>query len=348
MYKIIGGDGREYGPVSSGQIAQWIAQNRANAQTMAKPEGAADWLPLSQQPEFAAAFATRHAPPPIPGAEIPDLPGTTATGPVYTATPSPAPQIPVDRAAAAHACAGRPYRLSVMDTLTRGWEIVTANFWLTVGATFVAIIANGVAANVPFASLFLSQVFMAGIFWLLLRVSRREPAEFPDVFAGFTRHFSQLVLLSLVMSGCLIVLLLLGAGPLLWALFRSGVFSGGRPDFTQMIGPLLLLPALMIPMIYFSIAWIFAPLLVIDRGLGFWEAMELSRKVAGRRWFKLFFLHLAFIPLVIAGLLCFLVGIFVVYTLLFASYAAAYETAFADQPEKPAADNHPNSLDRRG
>ncbi len=332
MYKIIGGDGREYGPVSSAQIAQWIAQNRANAQTVAQAEGSTDWLPLAQQPEFAAAFVARHLPPPIPGSAAPDLPGTTA--PTYSAPAAPA--APVDPAAAARACADRPYHLSVMDTLTRGWEIVTANFWLTVGASFVAMLANAVASSLPLvgivASIGLSQVFYAGVYWLLLRVGRGEPAEFGDVFAGFTRGFHQLVLLSVVMFFSLGALALIAAGPLLWALYQSGVFSGAQPDLTQMRGPLLALPVLTLPLLYFAVAWIFAPMLVIDRGLGFGEAMELSRKVATRRWFKLFFLYLAFIPLMIAGLLCFIVGIFVVSTLLYASYAAAYETAFADEP----------------
>jgi hypothetical protein len=351
MYKIIGGDGREYGPVTGTQIQQWIVQNRANGQTQAKPEGATEWSTLAQLPEFAAAFAARNTPPPIPGADVPDLPGTTSTGPIYTAPAAPRPQI--DRAAAARACPGREYRLSVMDTLARGWEIITANFWLTVGGCFVAMLASGAASSLPIigivASVCLSQVFYAGIYWLLLRVSRSEPAEFVDVFAGFTRSLKQLILLSLAMFLGLGSLAMIAVGPLLWALYQSGVFSGSRPEFAQFSGALILMPVLMIPLWYFSIAWIFAPLLVIDRGLGFWEAMELSRKVAGRRWFKLFFLYLAFIPLMIAGLLCFIVGIFVVSTLLHASFTAAYETAFADNPQPSSpADGRPSAPELRG
>lgn len=338
MYKIIGGDGREYGPVSSAQILQWIAQNRANGQTMAQLEGATDYLPLAQQPEFASAFAAPSGPPPIPGGGEFGPTDSAGTGPIYAAGAS-AAATPVDRAAAARACVRRPYKLSVMDTLARGWEVVTSSFWLTVGASFVAMLANGAASSLPFVgvvvSVCLSQVFYAGIYWLLLRVGRGESAEFADVFAGFTRAFGQLALLSVVMFFMLVALLLLGAGPLLWALYRGGVFSGSQPDITQMVGPLLALPVLIVPLLYFSVSWIFAPLLVIDRGLGFWEAMELSRKVVGQRWFKIFFLYLAFIPLMIAGLLCFIVGIIVVSTLLYASFAA-YETAFAEQPDTVA------------
>jgi len=53
MYKIIGGDGREYGPVSAEQIRQWVRENRANAETRACVEGTNEWKPLRAFPEFA-------------------------------------------------------------------------------------------------------------------------------------------------------------------------------------------------------------------------------------------------------------------------------------------------------
>jgi hypothetical protein len=60
MFKIIGGDGRQYGPVSADQIRQWLAEGRANAQTLVQAEGSLDWKPLGQFPEFAPS-----APPPL-------------------------------------------------------------------------------------------------------------------------------------------------------------------------------------------------------------------------------------------------------------------------------------------
>jgi GYF domain 2 len=54
MYKIIGADGNEYGPITADQLRQWIAEGRANAQTRVLPEGAANWTTVGQLPEFAA------------------------------------------------------------------------------------------------------------------------------------------------------------------------------------------------------------------------------------------------------------------------------------------------------
>ncbi len=52
MYKIIGADGREYGPASAEQIRQWIIERRAHAQTLIKVEDTADWKPLASFPEL--------------------------------------------------------------------------------------------------------------------------------------------------------------------------------------------------------------------------------------------------------------------------------------------------------
>jgi len=67
MYKIIGADGKEYGPVSPEQLRQWITEGRVNTQTKMLPEGGVDWKPLGTLPEFSLLFGT-HATPPAIGA----------------------------------------------------------------------------------------------------------------------------------------------------------------------------------------------------------------------------------------------------------------------------------------
>src|SRR2546429_1486203 len=66
MYRIIGADGNQYGPISAEQLRQWIAEGRANAQTKVLAEGTTEWKPLSEFPEF---FGTST--PPAPGAPPP-------------------------------------------------------------------------------------------------------------------------------------------------------------------------------------------------------------------------------------------------------------------------------------
>ena len=68
-YHLIGGDGQKYGPVTDDQVRAWIAEGRANAQTLARPEGATDWKSLAHLPEFAPVLASAQVPPVIWGAD---------------------------------------------------------------------------------------------------------------------------------------------------------------------------------------------------------------------------------------------------------------------------------------
>jgi hypothetical protein len=43
IYKIIGEDGKEYGPVTGAQLRQWIAEGRVESRTPVFVTGAKDW-----------------------------------------------------------------------------------------------------------------------------------------------------------------------------------------------------------------------------------------------------------------------------------------------------------------
>jgi hypothetical protein len=64
MYKIVGADQKEYGPVTEEQLRQWISEGRANAQTLVR-FGDAPWKPLSTFPEFATALGIVLPTPPL-------------------------------------------------------------------------------------------------------------------------------------------------------------------------------------------------------------------------------------------------------------------------------------------
>ena len=56
MYKIIGSDGKEYGPTTAEEIRIWITQGRLSARSKIKPEGSTEWQALSDVPEFMDAI----------------------------------------------------------------------------------------------------------------------------------------------------------------------------------------------------------------------------------------------------------------------------------------------------
>ncbi len=89
MFKILGADGKEYGPVALAQIIQWIHEGRANGETMMQRQGDFDWKALAQFPEFAEALGTK---PPL-AAAAPAAPPVAAAAPVAAMAPA-APVFP--------------------------------------------------------------------------------------------------------------------------------------------------------------------------------------------------------------------------------------------------------------
>ncbi len=71
MYKIIGADGKEYGPVSVQQMQQWLAEGRLNQQSKVLPEGQEDWKTVAEIPELANAPT---------GTAMPRLPSQPVSG----------------------------------------------------------------------------------------------------------------------------------------------------------------------------------------------------------------------------------------------------------------------------
>lgn len=284
MYRIIGTDGREYGPVSRETLAQWIGEGRANGQTRAQAEGTTEWKTLAEFAEFANALTAK------PQAALPISGGAA------------------EAEAIAAEILARDYHVDIGRCLSRAWELVKRNFWLTVGATFLITLLTTVLGSIPLLGLLASLVFQyvlfGGLDWLFLKLVRGQRAELGDAFAGFGVAFVPLMLLSLVGQ------LLMGVGFLLCIL----------------------------PGIYLMVAWLpFTALLIMDKRLEFWPAMELSRKVITRHWWQMFALFLVGLLLLFAGLLACLVGVFIALPVVTCAIVYAYEDIFGAKAAHSAA-----------
>jgi len=281
MYKIIGADQKEYGPVPADQVRKWIAERRANALTKARAEGGNDWKSLSDFAEFAESL----------------------TAQATAARPSPPKIGALDAEKFAAEIMARDYRVDIGDCFSRSWNLVKDNFWLLVGATaLISVISLGMqfipvlghAAGVLFGFL-----LWGGLDLLFLKRLRGQPAEAGDVFAGFGLAFGQLML------GSVVAHVLTGIGLLLCIL----------------------------PGIYLLVAWwMFAPLLIIDKGLEFWPAMELSRKVVNKHWWACFGLLILTFLVGCAGVLALVVGVFVTLPIALGATVCAYQDIFGARP----------------
>jgi tetratricopeptide (TPR) repeat protein len=61
-YRIVGADGRTYGPVDAAELRKWIAQGYANEQTWVPAEARRNWKQLAEFPEFADALQVTPTP----------------------------------------------------------------------------------------------------------------------------------------------------------------------------------------------------------------------------------------------------------------------------------------------
>jgi hypothetical protein len=176
MYRVIGIDSQEYGPVTAGQIREWIAAGRLNAQSKAAPEGTTEWKSLSEFPEFADAFRTRAYVPPGSGPNL-------------------------NSAAEAKALESKilaaGYNIHAGACLSRAWEKLMADLWPMIGVTALIWVAL-TASHTVYVGILLTGPLLGGLYYYYLKKIRNQPAELSDAFAGFTLAFLQLLLASLV------------------------------------------------------------------------------------------------------------------------------------------------------
>jgi len=80
MYKIIGADQNEYGPITAEQVRQWLAEGRLNGLSKIQVDGSGEWKQLRDMPEFSA-LQPPSQPPVAPGAPQPLQPPSSAGAP---------------------------------------------------------------------------------------------------------------------------------------------------------------------------------------------------------------------------------------------------------------------------
>lgn len=348
MFILIGSDGKEYGPASAEHVKQWIADGRATLETLGKRVGEEAWRRLVDFPELHRRSPISDAPPPklpVPVANVSNPAGLESSGAVSASSlgtgagepmasasisgnsgaaasavggtnemtssgalgvAAPASPVAVDPRAYADELIGRAGKLRIWHCVGRAWRLTTAHFWAIVGGTFIGLMVLGVMQMVPFfgavASIFLSGVLYGGLYLYYLKHVRGEAADLGVIFSGFSSAFLPLMLASLVSS----LLTTLG------------------------------LLFLILPGIYLAIGYLFTFLLIQDRKLDFWCAMEVSRRVITAQWWRVFGLMIVAGFLACLGVIGFFIGIFVTLPILFGAIVYAYED-LVNPPAEPSA-----------
>lgn len=183
--------------------------------------------------------------------------------------------------------------VQIPEYLASGWRLLWANPGLHIGYTVLILVVLYVLHWIPvlgnIAAALLSGPLTAGFYLALRKQVFGGNVAFGDYLLGFSKPVP-LILVGLVSN------LLIGLGMLL----------------------------LILPGIYLAVSYLFAILLVADRDMDFWSAMETSRKFITRQWFVFFVLALLLVVANAVGAAIFGIGLLITIPFSLATVLSAY------------------------
>ncbi|MBI5816779.1 MAG: hypothetical protein HZB29_14350 [Nitrospinae bacterium] len=173
--------------------------------------------------------------------------------------------------------------------LQEGWELFRAHAANMVVATLILVVVNAAANLVPFASLLVAGPMTGGMFYVIMDLMEGKEFAPARMFDGF-KLFVPMVLVSLLSM-----------------VFITAGFI-----------------ALVIPGFLVAGWYLFPYLFVIDKGMGFWDAMEASRKIGFENHLSVFLMALVLAIINVIGAVALFVGLLVTIPVSFCATVAAY------------------------
>ena len=164
----------------------------------------------------------------------------------------------------------------ITTCLKEGWDLYQRDPWLLSGATLIVGLINFVAGWVPFATLLTYPVLLGGLYLMIMRLDAGERPGMSALFDALPQ-FLPLVLASLAISALVFIGLIL----------------------------------LVLPGLYLALAYGFTNLIIVERKLDFWPAMEASRRMVTEHFWNYLLLMLLFLALCIIGSIPFGLGLLV-------------------------------------
>lgn len=188
----------------------------------------------------------------------------------------------------------KDYSVNRREYISKGWELFKDNAGGFIGFSALTLFINLALQFVPMLGFFVRMAIYApligGFYIVAFKMIKNQKVEFADFFKGFS-YFLPLLL--------------------------AGLLTG----FFTIVGLVLLV----IPGIYLAVSYIFTFLLIVDREIDFWQAMEISRKFVAKNWFSTFLFLLILFLINIGGALLFGVGLLVTIPFTLCAVAVAYD-----------------------
>ncbi len=217
------------------------------------------------------------------------------------------------------------YDFDIGKYINQGFELFKQNVGGFVAYTFVYMAILMVIGIIPvlgnIASIVIAPPLAVGWYLVANKIRKSEPSEFNDFFRGFD-FIGPLILITLV-SSLIYVVALIPFFISTWTYLDlfSDLYEIGSYDLERDFPFWTFL--FFLPLVYLGVAWRWASMFVIFHKMGFWEAMETSRRLVTRRWGNHFVLLLVFMLFALGGMLAFFIGlIFVIPMITCMEYAA--------------------------
>lgn len=193
-----------------------------------------------------------------------------------------------------------PVDFDIKESFLVAWSLFKAQAILHVMYMMLVLSIQGLVViylkdYVLVYSVLLAPPLYTGFFLVANKISAGEPVIYPDFFGGF-RFWIPMVTISLLTQ----VLIAFG------------------------------LLALVIPGIYLAVAYLFSTLMAIFGGMDVWSAMEWSRKLITRNWWRFFALFLILVVINVIGLLLAGIGLLITLPITFLVLYVVFEKLTKD------------------
>ncbi|MFK8007163.1 MAG: hypothetical protein AB8H03_12350 [Saprospiraceae bacterium] len=211
------------------------------------------------------------------------------------------------------------YEFKLQQYLKRGFEICNQ---FVIGFILFFLLLMLITGAIDLLSglgdvvnrIFVTPVLGVGVYFVARNISRKDEFNFDQFWKGF-QFISPLIMMSLIEAAIFLLLIspILVSGDISLYLEWYEEWQKTPLSIDSFPGFQTWYLFLLLPIVYLSIVWIYAPLLIIFYDMPAWDAMETSRKIISKQWgiFALFYFLVSIIS--VSGILFFSIGI--LYTL---------------------------------
>lgn len=234
------------------------------------------------------------------------------------------------------------YQFDLGKYVNEGFKLFGGDAGIYIAYTIVYFIISIVASSIPFvgwvASLFFGPPLLAG--WYLYARNHKKGfnKSFGNFFDAFKIQWMQLVLQSLISSifvGLAVSIVIL---PFFLSMIMDLITHAKDLEhvtdpedmkellFSMLTGKVILgivLAFLVAAMV--SVLYVLAPMFIVFRGMGFWEAMEASRKVVTKNYVQFLLFMIILMVIGIVGFIMCCVGLLAAIPVIYLAIYSCFE-----------------------